>query len=129
MSRAPRFLAALAVAAVVASGSAFTASNTFLDASQVAGYGEQSSTGALVVSVSYTPWTTDRSRLESVSFVSTTDLDGKSASLTLKDGATTVASYPCQNPTPYASGLTTVVCAVTGHDLFEDFDKTGLTVT
>jgi hypothetical protein len=128
MFKPARFFGALAVAALVTGGSAFTDSNTFLSDSQVAGYGEQSSTGAYIVQVNYTPWETDRSRLSSVSFVTTTDLTGKTASLTLKDGSTSVASYACATPTDYTSGLSTIVCNVTGHDLVASFDRTGLTV-
>ena len=128
MSKPARLIGALGVAAAVTSGSAYTASNTFLEESQVAGYGEQSSTGALIVQVHYTPWSTDRSRLGSVSFVTTTNVDGKSASLTLKNGSELVASYACAAPSPFTSGLSTIECDVTGHDLIEDFDRTGLTV-
>jgi hypothetical protein len=123
-----RFIGALAVAALATGGSAFTGSNTFVNDSQVAGYGEQSSTGALIVQVNYTPWATDRSLLSSVSFVTTTDLTGKTASLTLKNGSTLVASYACAAPTEYTSGLSTIVCDVTGHDPIGSFDRTGLTV-
>jgi hypothetical protein len=123
-----RFFGALVIAALVSGGSAFTASNTFLRDSQVAGYGEQISTGAFIVQVDYTPWETDRSRLGRVTFVTTTDVTGKTASLTLKNGADLVASYACASPTDYVSGLSTIVCEVTGHDLVESFDRTGLTV-
>lgn len=129
MSRSTRIFGAFAVGAAVTGGSAFTSSNSFTQPTQVVGYAEQTSTGALIVGVTYTPLPEDRSRLAAVTFVSTTDLDGKSASLTLKDGADLVASYPCAAPTPYASGLTTIVCTVTGHDLIEAFDKTGITVS
>ncbi|MCW2849263.1 MAG: hypothetical protein JWR90_3237 [Marmoricola sp.] len=128
MSRSTRFIGALGLAALVTSGSAFTASNTFLDRSQVAGYGEQSSTGAFIVQVNYTPWETDRSRISSVSFVTTTDLTGKTASLTLKNGSELVATYACATPTEYTSGLSTIVCDVPGHELVASFDRTGLTV-
>ena len=104
MFKPARFFGALAVAALVTSGSAFTASNTFISESQVAGYSEQSSTGALIVQVNYTPWEDDRSRISSVSFVTTTDLTGKTASLTLKDGSTSVATYACETPTPVRVG-------------------------
>jgi hypothetical protein len=80
------------------------------------------------VQVDYTPWETDRSRLGRVTFVTTTDVTGKTASLTLKNGADLVASYACASPTDYVSGLSTIVCEVTGHDLVESFDRTGLTV-
>ena len=128
MMKPVRFIGALAVAALVTGGSAFTASNTFSNPSQIAGYGEQTSTGALIVQVNYTAWATDRSLLSSVSFVTTTDLTGKTASLTLKSGSTLVASYACAAPTDYTSGLSTIVCDVTGHDPIGSFDRTGLTV-
>lgn len=125
-----RTVAAVAVAAAVTAGSAMTGSNTFAGgaASPLAGYGEVSTSGAEIVGISFTPWESDGSRLGSVSFTTTTNITGRSASLTLKNNGEAVSSYPCSAPGPYESGLQTVVCSVSAHDLVSSFDTTGFTV-
>jgi hypothetical protein len=128
MRKSTKFLGAFAVAGLIAaSGSAFTASNT-LPAGGVSGYGESLATGATITTISDTLLSSDNSKLASVVFTSTTDLTGKTVSMTLKNGTTPVGSpYTCTF-TAFTTGSTTITCATAGNPLLSTYDTTGLTV-
>jgi hypothetical protein len=127
MRKSGKLLGALAVAGLIATGAAaFTASNT-LPAGGVSGYGESVATGATITTVAHTLLASDNSKLASVVFTSSTDVTGKTASMTLKQGTTPVG-------TPYTCTLgaftttMTITCATADNPLLNAFDTTGLTV-
>jgi len=129
MRKSTKLVAALAIAGVVAAGgSAFTASNTMSQTSNFAGYGQATATGATITDISYTPLSTDASKLSSVVFASSTDVTGKTAKLTLKLAGSVVG-------TPYSCTLgaftTTmdITCATADNPNFTAFDSTGITIT
>ena len=102
---------------------AFTASNT-LPATTTAGYGAAAVTGATVTDVAYNVGA-DPSKLTSVVFTSTTDVTGKSATMTLRNGGTQVgSSYSCSLGVYL---ITQLVTCNTTEDI-ADFDQVGLTV-
>jgi hypothetical protein len=128
MQKSGKLLGALAVAGLIATGgAAFTASNT-LPPGGVSGYGESVATGATITTVAHTLLAGDNSKLASVVFTSSTDVTGKTASMTLKQGTTPVG-------TPYTCTLgaftttMTITCATADNPLLNAFDTTGLTVT
>lgn len=128
MRNSTRVFGALAVAGVVAAtSSAFTASNT-LPAGGVSGYGQVTSTGAIVTAVTHALLTLDASKLASVAFTSSTDVTGKTVKMTLKNGTTVVGSpYACTLGA-YAAGSMTITCDTADNPLMNAFDTTGLTV-
>jgi hypothetical protein len=127
MRKSGKLVGALAVAGLIATGgAAFTASNT-LPAGGISGYGESVSTGATITAVEHTLLSTDNSKLASVAFTSTTDVTGKTASMTLKNGTTVVGSpYTCTLGA-YATTMT-ITCATADNPLLSAFNTTGLTV-
>lgn len=132
MRKSTRLIGALAIAGVFAvGGAAFTASNTFSNTSNVAGYGESTETGATITGISYTSSTTDASKLASVAFTSTTNVTGDTATMTLKKGSTLVGSpYSCTLGTWDSTALKmTITCATSDVPAYTTFDTTGLTVT
>jgi hypothetical protein len=128
MRTSVKLITALSVVGLAAAaGSAFTASNT-LPAGGVSGYGESVATGATITAVSDTLLPTDNSKLASVVFTSSTDVTGKTVSMTLKNGTTVVGSpYTCALGA-YAAGSMTITCATADNPLLNAFDTTGLTV-
>ncbi len=120
-----------AVAALgFAAGGAFTASNT-MPAGGVQGYGQVLSTGAAVTQVTTSTLTTDASKAASVVFTTTTDVTGKAAKMTLKNGATVVGSpYSCTLGTYTAGtpGSMTITCATSDNPSLSAYDTTGLSV-
>jgi len=127
MRKSTKLVGAIAVAgAVAASGAAFTASNT-MPASSVSGYGQVVATGATITDVSDTLLSTDHSKLASVTFTSSTDVTGKTVSMTLKNGSTVVGSpYTCTLGT-YSTTMT-ITCDTADNPQLDAFDTTGLTV-
>lgn len=125
-------LAGAGVAAAVATGTAFTAANTFTQPSAVAGYGQTEVTGATVTDVDFTALGADPTDLATVTFNTSTNVNGKTATLTLKGSATgpVVGTFPCNTTTSvYASGTMDIVCdASATHPKFADFNYVGLTV-
>jgi hypothetical protein len=123
-------IGALVVAGVAAVGfglgGAFTASNT-LPTGQIDGYGESVATGATVTAIKTNVLATDASKVTSVEFTTTTDVTGKTSTMTLKQGSTVVG-------TPYTCTVTgtaspwTITCATTDNPLLNSYDTTGLTV-
>lgn len=116
-----------AVAALgFAAGGAFTASNT-MPASTIQGYGQVQDTGAAVTAVSTNTLSTDASKVASVVFTTTTNVTGKTATMTLKNGATVVGSpYTCTLGT-YSTTMT-ITCATGDNPSLSAYDTTGLSV-
>jgi len=127
MRRTHLLVAGLGVAAAAVTGSAFTAANTVPDT--VAGYGQGEVSGATVTDVDYAPLTGDNTDLATVVFNSSTDVTGKTATLTLKSDATTVLNtYTCSLGA-YAAGTMDITCDTTSdHPDFDSFNYVGLTV-
>jgi hypothetical protein len=126
MRRSHLVLAGVGVAAAAATGSAFTAANTVPDT--IAGYGQGKVTGATITDIDYTPYASDNTDIGSVVFNSSTDVTGKTASLTLKSGTTVVGTYTCTLGA-YAAGTMDITCSTTSdHPDFDSFDYVGLTV-
>ena len=95
----------------------------------VAGYGQGSVTGATVTDIDYTPYASDNTDLATVTFNSSTNVNGKTASLTLKQGTTVVGTFSCDTTGTYAAGTMDVVCdASATHPDFDSFNFVGLTV-
>ncbi len=94
-----RSLGVVLLAALAASGfSAATAGNTFINPTNVAGYGENTVTGTTVGKIAYTTLSTDATKLESVVFTAKTDITGYTAKMTLKNStgvAIGASPYSC----------------------------------
>jgi len=120
-------LAGVGVAAAAVTGSAFTAANVV--PASVAGYGQGAVSGATVTDIDYTPYASDNTDLGAVVFNSSTDVTGKTATLTLKSNATTVlGTYTCALGA-YAAGTMDITCDTsTTHPDFDAFTYVGLTV-
>jgi hypothetical protein len=126
MRRSHLVLTAVGVAAAAATGSAFTAANTV--PASVAGYGQGQVTGATISDVDYVADGSDNTNLASVVFNSSTDVTGKTATLTLKSDATTVVgTYACSLGA-YAAGTMDITCATGDTPAFDSFTYVGLTV-
>lgn len=127
-----RTLGAVLLAGLAISGAgAFTAGNS-LPATTTAGYGAAAATGATITSVQYTPSATDSSKLSQVVFNSSTDVTGKTATMTLRSAGAQVGSpYSCTLGT-YALSTMTITCSTGASDaaraLFSSFDTVALTV-
>jgi hypothetical protein len=126
MRRSQLLLAGVGVAAAAVTGSAFTAANTVPNT--VAGYGQGQVTGATITDIDYTPYASDNTDLATVVFNSSTDVTGKTATLTLKSGTTVVNTYTCTLGA-YAAGTMDITCSTAAdHPDFDAFDFVGLTV-
>ncbi len=120
-------LAGLGLTAAAVTGSAFTAANVV--PASVAGYGQGAVTGATVTDVDYTPYASDNTDLATVTFNSSTNVTGKTASLTLKQNAVVVGTFTCDTTGAYAAGTMDIVCdASATHPDFDTFNFVGLTV-
>jgi hypothetical protein len=120
-------LTGVAVAAAAVTGSAFTAANVV--PTSVAGYGQGSVTGATVTDIDYVAYAADNTDLGSVTFNSSTNVNGKTASLTLKQGTTVIGTFTCDTTGTYAAGTMDIVCdASSTHPDFDTFNFVGLTV-
>ena len=129
MRTSPLLLAGLGVTAlaVAVTGSAGTAANAVPDS--LAGYGQGTVTGATVTDVDYSPYVMDNTDLGAITFTSATDVRGKTASLTLKRGATVVGTFSCSTTGAYSAGSMDIVCdASSTHPDFGSFDVVGLTI-
>lgn len=137
-----RTLGVVLLAGLAVSGAgAFTGSNTYNNgtADTIAGYGESTATGAVVTAISYDASTTDSANLASVTFTTTTDMAGLTASVMLRDVDTTTSygPYSCGTAVDSVTGLTPSVtttswrfsCAVTATVSIEDVASVGLSVT
>ncbi len=123
-------LVGVAVAGAAVTTSAFTASNTVPNS--VAGFGQGSVTGAVVTDIHYVADTADSSIVDAVEFTSTTNLTGKTVTMTLKTtGGTVVVGtpYTCTVKTAWNSTTIVMTCDTSGTTRhFADFDAVGLTV-
>jgi hypothetical protein len=127
MRKAQLALVGLGLTAAAVTGSAFNAANVV--PTSVAGYGQGSVTGATVTDIDYVAYPADNTDLGSVTFNSSTDVNGKTASLTLKNGTTLVGTFPCDTTGTYAAGTMDIVCdASATHPDFTTFNFVGLTV-
>ncbi|MDQ1531492.1 MAG: hypothetical protein QOE37_1597 [Microbacteriaceae bacterium] len=128
MRKSFQILTALAVAGVAFAGaSAFTASNT-MPSTFVAGYGEVVSTGATITTVTDNLDSASKSLLTSVVFASSTDVTGRTVTMTLKNGSSVVGTpYTCSLGA-YAAGTMNITCATADNPPLNTFDTTGLTV-
>ena len=128
MRRTHVVLTGIAVAGAAVTGSAFTAANVVPNS--VAGYGQGSVTGATISDVDYTPYASDNTDLGSVTFNSDTNVNGKTATLTLKNGTSVVGTFSCDTTTSVYSGVTMdIVCNTAAtHPAFASFNFVGLTV-
>lgn len=131
MRTSVKVISALSVAGLaVVAGSAFTASNS-LPAGGVSGYGESVASGAEISKIENTALSTDNSKLASVTFTSSTDVTGKTATMTLKLGTAPVGDpYSCiLGAFSTTSNSMTITCATTPtNPAFSTFNTTGLTV-
>lgn len=119
----------------ISGGGAFTAANPMNQTSNVAGYGSATATGATVTDIAYNLGN-DSSKLSSVVFTTSTDVTGKTATLTLRNaGAQVGSSYTCElgtwtldasTLTDTTDGSMTITCNTT--EDVADFNETGLTV-
>ena len=123
-------LVGVAVAGAAVTTSAFTASNTVPNS--VAGFGQGTVSGAVVTNIHYVSDTADSSIVDAVEFTSTTNLTGKTVTMTLKTTTGTVvvgAPYACTEKTAWNSTIIVMTCDTSGTTRhFADFDAVGLTV-
>lgn len=129
-----RTLGVVLLAGLAMSGAgAFTAAND-LPTTTTAGYGAAAVTGATVTNIAYNVGS-DPSKLTDVVFTSTTNVTGKTATMTLRNGGVQVGdSYTCALGTWVLDALTvdpddgemSITCAST--EDIADFDQVGLTV-
>ena len=122
---------ALLAGLAISGGSAFTASNTMSQTSNIAGYGQATATGATVTDIKYATLTADHSRLSQVVFSSSSDLlagVGKTAKMVLKksDG-TVLGSYDCTIGA-FVTGNNDITCATADNPEVALVAQTGLTV-
>ena len=128
MRRSHVVLTGIAVAGAAVTGSAFTAANV-MPSTTVAGYGQTSVTGATVTDIDFLTYTSDHTDVGTITFNSSTNVNGKTASVTLKQGTTVVASFDCDESGTYAAGTMDIVCDATStHPDFDAFNYVGLTV-
>ena len=129
MRRSHLLLAGLGLTAVAVTGTAFTAANTFTNTTNIAGYGQMTATGATVTNIQYT-LASDVSKVSSVIFTTTTDINGKTARLQLRsaNGATIVSTHTCDTSGAYNGTSMTVPCAITTPADIASFDTTAFTV-
>jgi hypothetical protein len=130
MRKSRLLLAGVAVAAAGAATSAFTASNTV--PASVAGTGQGAVTGAVVTDIHYVQNAADSNVVDSVEFTSTTDLTGKTTTMTLKTtGGTVVVGtpYTCAVKTAWDATDIVMECDTTGSTrTFDEFDSVSITV-
>lgn len=126
-----RTVGLLLLSSLAVSG-AFTASNSFTNGTNVAGYGSSNVTGATVSSIAYTTSSTDATKLASVVFTSATNVTGMTAKMTLSQstGVLGASPYACAlgvwNPT---TASMTITCATSDNPAVAALTATGLTVT
>ena len=127
MRRSHLLLAGLGLTAVAVTGTAFTAANTFTNATNIAGHGQMTATGATVTNIAYT-LDTDVSKISAVTFTTSSNITGRTARLQLKQGSTIVSTHTCDTSAVYSGGSMTVPCAITTPADITSFDTTAFTV-
>lgn len=128
-----RVLAALVLGGLALAGAgAVTASNTFTNSTNVAGYGADTVTGATVSNIAYTHLLTDSSKLATVTFTLTTNVTGDTAVMQLLNGSGGLVGsspYSCTLGTwNTLSGNMTATCNTADNPSFASFVTVGLTV-
>lgn len=126
MRRSPLLLVGFALTAVAVTGSAYAAANPFTASSNVAGYGQMTTTGATITDVAYTLGS-DASRISAVTFTTSTDVRGATARLQLRQGTSIVGTYPCDTSGVFGTSMT-VPCALPVPVALSSFDTTGFAV-
>jgi hypothetical protein len=120
------------LAGLVGSGGAFTASNTFTNTTNVAGYGQDTVTGATVSNISYTHAVLDSSKLASVTFTLTTNVTGMTAVMQLLNGTGGLVGsspYSCTLGTwSTLNSNMTATCATSDNPSISSVVTVGLTV-
>jgi hypothetical protein len=127
MRKSRVLLAGVGVAAAAAATSAFTAGNTVPPS--VAGFGEGAVSGATFTNLHYVSNAADGTVVDAVELTSSTDLTGKTVTMTLKNGGTVVGTpYSCGVKTAFTTTIV-MTCDTTGTvRKFADFDSVGVTV-
>ena len=126
-----RTLGVVLVTGLAMSGaSAFTGSNTFsgTQGTKVAGYGQATATGMVVTDLNYI-LTADKSKLDSVTFTTSTNVTGADVTMLLKNGANVVGSpYTCTSALGYVAATSSAEyeCALATDVALADFDGVGL---
>ena len=141
MRKSRVLLAGVAVAAAAAATTAFTAANTVPPT--VAGYGENTVSGATIRTIHYASDPADPSIITSVTFVSESNVHNQTASMTLKHLVSTTETlnaggpYSCDTTDVLNTATTptmNIVCSTVVDSVhtsalhFADFDTVGLTV-
>ena len=123
-------LAGVAVAAAGVAPSAFTASNTV--PASVAGTGQGAVTGAVVTNIHYVQNAADATKIDAVEFTSSTNLTGRTTTMTLKTtGGTVVVGtpYACGVKTAWDGSAIVMTCDTTGSTrTCDQFDSVSITV-
>lgn len=123
-------LAGAAVAAAGIATSAFTAGNDFdgVD-TNIAGYGELTTSGVTVTNIKYNPAAADATLLHSVVFTVDKDTSDTTELMTLYSGTDVAATVTDCAYAPAVPSGHEVTCTLSPDLAFTAFDKTGLTVT
>jgi hypothetical protein len=128
MRKSRVLLAGVAVAAAGVATSAFTASNTV--PASVAGSGSGAVSGAVVTNIHYVTNAGDATKVDAIELTSTTNLTGKTTTVTLKNGASVVGTpYGCNTKTAWDTTTIVLTCDTTGSTrTFDQFDSLSVTV-
>lgn len=127
MRRSHVVLAGIAVAGAAVTGSAFTAANVVPNS--VAGYGQGTVSGATISNIAYTPAPADNTNLASVVFTSSTNVTGRTATMTLKNGSSPVGTSPYSCTVGSWDGTSVpITCATPDSPPIASFNTVGLTV-
>jgi hypothetical protein len=131
MRKSRVLLAGVAVAAAAAATSAFTASNTLPQTGNVLGSAEVTVTGATVTDITYVPLAADTTKLDEITFLSSTDVTGQTVTMSLKHPTNPTVVVPCDlGAYTGAVGSETmlITCTATTQPLISSFNTVGLTV-
>src|SRR4051812_35767906 len=128
MRKSRVLLAGVAVAAAGVATSAFTASNTV--PASVAGSGSGTVSGAVVTNIHYVTNAADATKVDAIELTSSTNLTGKTTTVTLKNGASVVGTpYSCAVKTAWDTTVIVMTCDTTGSTrTFDQFDSLSVTV-
>jgi hypothetical protein len=130
MPKSRVILTGIAVAAAAAAGSAFTAANDFTAVTDDAvGYGKTTVSGATITGSTYAVNGTDRSKLDSITYATSTEIvtPANVAHLYLSDGTTPVVDLDCALGA-YTSGSQDITCTFLAPVAIASFDTLELTV-
>jgi hypothetical protein len=130
MRKSRVILTGIVVAAAAAAGSAFTAANDFSAvADNAVGYGKTTVSGATITGSAYAVNATDRSKLDSITYTTSTEIvtPGNVAHLYLSDGSTPVVDLVCGLGT-YTASAQDITCTFVAPVAIDSFDTLELTV-